>query len=333
MALLSNCHLKTNLCHDRTSYFQINFQMEAISEKSFVKYSELIQGNAEKEDEIFLTSSQKSHDKLNVEKLDLEGIENNTNVKIKRSQKNFGLKTLVGLSLVFLMIVTGLITGLLILNLKIQNLEQKLESNEQFADGLMNAENMTQAEMGNFIIQNKNQINKKLAFKHFQKVLKDKELIFTAIKDGDFEKVKLILDLGVSVNTLHPDIFRETPLHWASAYGHFEIAKLLLDNGADVNARAHGNCIPLHYAAKNGYAKIAELLLQNGADVNAKTFESEYTPLFYAARYGHPEVVQVLLKHGARKDLRNWRHRSPLEIAAEFMEGNYKQVIALLKND
>ena len=78
-----------------------------------------------------------------------------------------------------------------------------MESNEQFADGLMNAQNMTQAEMGNFIKQNKNQINKKLAFKHFQKVLKDKELIFTAIKDGDFEKVKLILDLGVSVNTIH----------------------------------------------------------------------------------------------------------------------------------
>ena len=148
MSLLSNCHLKTNLCHDRTSYFQINFQMEAISEKSFVKYSELIQGNAEKEDEIFLTSSQKSMDKLNVEKLDLAGIENNTNVKIKRSQKNFGLKTLVGLSLVFLMIVTGLIAGLLILNLKIQNLEQKLESNEQFTDGLTNAQNMTKAEMG-----------------------------------------------------------------------------------------------------------------------------------------------------------------------------------------
>ena len=38
--------------------------MEAISEKSFVKYSELIQENAEKEDEIFLTSSQKSMDAL-----------------------------------------------------------------------------------------------------------------------------------------------------------------------------------------------------------------------------------------------------------------------------
>ena len=306
--------------------------MELNSEKSFVKYSELIQENAERENEIFLTSSQKSMDKLNVEKLDFEGIENNTNVKIKRSQKNFGLKTLVGLSLVFLMIVTGLIAGLLILNLKIQNLEQKLESNEQFADGLMNAQNMTQAEMGNFIKQNKNQINKKLAFKHFQKALKDKdELIFEAVEDGDIEKVKLILDLGVSANT--SDIFRSTPLHWASFDGHFKIAKLLLDNGADVNATNLNHCTALHHAAEKGHAKIAELLLQNGADVNAKTFESEYTPLFYAARYGHPEVVQVLLKHGARKDLRNWHHRSPLEIAAEFMEGNYKKVIALLKND
>ena len=108
---------------------------------------------------------------------------------------------------------------------------------------------------------------------------------------------------------------------------------LPINNGADVNATDLHQCIPLHYAAEKGHSKIAELLLQNGADVNAKTIESEKTPLLYAARYGHLEVVQILLKHGARKDLRDWHHRTPLQTAAKFMDGNYKQVISLLKND
>ena len=132
--------------------------MEVNAEPDVIKYSKLLEHDAK--------------DKIDMEKLVLKGIANNNypsnvkiedfgvdlNLKIKGKQRKFGFKTLAGLFLTFLMIVTGLIAGLVIISmenqsLKLQNgnLTLDLELKHQFAEDLLHAQNMSQAQIENLI--------------------------------------------------------------------------------------------------------------------------------------------------------------------------------------
>lgn len=61
--------------------------------------------------------------------------------------------------------------------------------------------------------------------------------ILTAAFKGDFNTLKVLLEKGVSLNTID-QIGGETPLMYVIGRNHFECAKLLLEFGADVNIRA-----------------------------------------------------------------------------------------------
>jgi ankyrin repeat protein len=63
---------------------------------------------------------------------------------------------------------------------------------------------------------------------------------------------------GADVHVKGPN--GNTPLHYASYYGHTEIAQLLLEHGADVDALGANYNTPLLYAENRGYQKIAALL-------------------------------------------------------------------------
>ena len=123
-----------------------------------------------------------------------------------------------------------------------------------------------------------------------------------------------------------------TKLTKACKDGNIEDVKVMLKLGADANGKDIDQCTPLHLAAENGHSKIAELLLQNGAYVDAQDNFND-TPLHIAAEWGYPEVVEVLLKHGAKKDLKNQFGRTPLQVAEYYKRGDYKKVIALLKEN
>ena len=157
--------------------------------------------------------------------------------------------------------------------------------------------------------------------------------LYYACEDDNIEDVEILLNLGADVN--EKNHLQWTPLHMAAYYGRFEIAKLLIQNGADIDTMCDDQVTPLHFAADNGqcgHSKTAELLLQNGADVDAQDKVYD-TPLHDAAFNGYPEVVEVLLKHGARKDLKNDFNRTPLQVAEYYKRGDYKKVIALLKEN
>ena len=151
-----------------------------------------------------------------------------------------------------------------------------------------------------------------------------------AAYNGHSEITKLLLQNAAEVNA--KNYYQRAPLHFAVANGHFDIAKLLIQNGADIDPKDDKQRTPLHLAADYGHSKIAELLLQNGADVDAQE-DGKNTPLYKAAYFGYPEVVEVLLKHGARKDLKNNDNRTPLQMAEYYKRGDYKKVIALLKQN
>jgi len=135
----------------------------------------------------------------------------------------------------------------------------------------------------------------------------EKDGLFAAIRNGDVEVVKELLDSGSNVNVKSSSGL--TPLHFAAGAGHKEVAELLIANSADVNATDLGEGrTPLHQAAEWGHIEVVELLIRSGAYVNAQitdvpsegawVFLTGLTPLDLALFEGEFEIKELLSKHG-----------------------------------
>ena len=109
--------------------------MEVNAEKGFAKYSKLLEDKVKKNKDISLILAQEIKEKQKTETFAPAIIENNkckgnskieaNRIKSEVNQWKFGLKTLVGLSLAFLMIVTGLVVVLLVMSMENQRLNQQ----------------------------------------------------------------------------------------------------------------------------------------------------------------------------------------------------------------
>lgn len=87
----------------------------------------------------------------------------------------------------------------------------------------------------------------------------------------------------------------------AAAEGNYHRVKHLLQTGAKPNYfyRPEDQKNSLHIASLKGYLDIVEILIQHGAAVNSIASTDQATALIYAAQQGHAEVAQKLLSHGA----------------------------------
>ncbi|MXW65173.1 MAG: hypothetical protein F4Y00_01730 [Bacteroidetes bacterium SB0662_bin_6] len=164
--------------------------------------------------------------------------------------------------------------------------------------------------------------------------------IHTAIREGDIETVRTLIDIGVDINEKVGRNFAIrshrgfTPLHMATTYGETEIIKLLIEKGADVDdnllhfvhtaeisqlfmthgadlGAEHKNGTPLHTAAFAGNAEITDLFIKNGADANARDAQGN-TPLHHA---WNAETAQVLIAGGADLEVQNNYNGTPLHHA------------------
>lgn len=117
-------------------------------------------------------------------------------------------------------------------------------------------------------------------------------LLQNAIKDGQLEEVKLLIEQGIEVN--QPSTQGVTPLHHAVIHNQTNIAAVLLQAGAKVDVKdAATEATPLHLAALYGREDIANLLITKGANVNA-TMKFGITPLLVAAQFNQPQIVRLL---------------------------------------
>lgn len=130
---------------------------------------------------------------------------------------------------------------------------------------------------------------------------------------GRVAAVKFLLEKGADVNL--GDEGSAIPLHYAAGHGHTEVMKILLDHGSDVTEKGTGCGTPLQWAARNGQTKAAELLLARGANVNQQG-TSERTALIDAASHEHVDMVKLLLSRGADPNIRAAYGRTALYEAA-----------------
>jgi ankyrin repeat protein len=151
------------------------------------------------------------------------------------------------------------------------------------------------------------------------------EELFEAVKKGDMEEVRELLENGADVNAKSID--GSTPLHYAAHHGHVDVARLLIENGADVNAKSNDGSTPLHDAAHHGQVDAARLLIENGADVNAKS-NYDSTPLHWAAWGGHVDFVRLLIEKGADVNAEDNDGKTPIDIAHEK---GHRNIVKLLE--
>src|SRR5262245_48763198 len=118
--------------------------------------------------------------------------------------------------------------------------------------------------------------------------------LFGAIREGDAEKVRVLVRAGVNASV--QDETGATPLMYAAAYASPLMLRVLIEAGANVNAKNDIGATALMWASYD--TPKVRLLLERGTDVNAKT-QNGVTAVISAALRGNTEVMRLLVAGGA----------------------------------
>lgn len=174
--------------------------------------------------------------------------------------------------------------------------------------------------------------------------------LYKAVKNGDFESVKHLLENGANPNKHRYgktalyiatslerlDIMEcllnfkadphigSTPLHYAARYTSLDSVKLLLDNEVDVNSVDRTGWTPLHCASLVfGYddrSPIVNLLLERKAEPNALTddgFNSLHLAVYTRDASQSLKSIDYLLKGFVDVHAQNKHGETPLDIAKQ----------------
>jgi serine protease inhibitor len=154
-----------------------------------------------------------------------------------------------------------------------------------------------------------------LPFSCSKKSTGTEEVLFTAVRKGNIEQVRLLISKGADVN-IKNNVYC-TPLHYAAEYGHLVVTELLIANGADINAQTMNNLTPLHMAARRGHYNVVDLLMEKGADIDIKTKKGQ-TALDFAMEAGYADVVGLL--HG--DSVSNEAQEQPASMQSSIADSN-----------
>lgn len=138
--------------------------------------------------------------------------------------------------------------------------------------------------------------------------------IHIATLRGSFEAVKLLLEMGASVDLKTSK--GQTPLHIAANNGHLDVAKLLLENGANLNAIATNGMTPLMYAARFNHVQLFTYLVDMGASIYER--DPYGGTVLYHAGCSSPRIFAFLLSHGCDAFVEDYEGKSPLKRALEI---------------
>ncbi|XP_053092679.1 histone-lysine N-methyltransferase EHMT2 isoform X2 [Pangasianodon hypophthalmus] len=162
--------------------------------------------------------------------------------------------------------------------------------------------------------------------------------LYPAAKQGEVQRVLLMLMEGLDPAYQSDSQNRRSALHAAAQRGLLEICYLLIQAGAKVDAQDKSQRTPLQEAIINNQVEVTRYLIQSGACVY-HVEEDGSTGLHHAAKLGNLEIVTLLLNTGQvdinaqvrlncvlRKDSGGW---TPIIWAAEH---KHTDVIRALLN-
>lgn len=126
---------------------------------------------------------------------------------------------------------------------------------------------------------------------------------------------------GASTNGEHTDNKWTSLCHAAVASRKESLLKKIIALGFDVNALAEGRETPCHWAAKYSNVACLRALIAAGASFDAWSGNCSRL-LHCAAANEDVGVVELVLSLGGNLDARDFSHRSPCHVAAEFCRGD-----------
>ncbi|XP_017285068.1 histone-lysine N-methyltransferase EHMT2 isoform X3 [Kryptolebias marmoratus] len=121
--------------------------------------------------------------------------------------------------------------------------------------------------------------------------------LYPATKQGEVQRVLLMLMEGIDPTYQPESQNRRSALHAAAQRGLLEICYMLVQAGADVDAKDKDQRTPLLEAIINNHIDVARYLIQNGACIY-HVEDDGYTGLHHAAKFGNLEIVKMLLETG-----------------------------------
>ncbi|XP_072530335.1 histone-lysine N-methyltransferase EHMT2 isoform X2 [Salminus brasiliensis] len=121
--------------------------------------------------------------------------------------------------------------------------------------------------------------------------------LYPAAKQGEVQKVLLMLMEGIDPAYQPDSQNRRSALHAAAQRGLLDICYLLIQAGAKVDAQDKSLRTPLLEAIINNQVEVARFLMQSGACVY-HVEEDGSTGLHHAAKLGNLEIVTFLLNTG-----------------------------------
>jgi TonB family protein len=147
---------------------------------------------------------------------------------------------------------------------------------------------------------------------------------FRSVISGQSEK----MDGGEATESLHKsrDVFGNTALHYAAAFGRTKILGELIAQGADINATNESGMTPLMVATCTAHLDAVSLLLQNGAKTKYRDGEKR-TVLHYAAYCGHTAIMAALLENTKDVNKKDASSQMPVHYA---INANHDDIVGLL---
>lgn len=121
--------------------------------------------------------------------------------------------------------------------------------------------------------------------------------LHAAAQRGLLEVCYILVQAGARIDAQDKEM--RTPLLEAIINNHLEVSRYLVQSGACVYHVEDDGYTGLHHAAKLGNLEIVNMLLETGqVDVNAQD-NGGWTPIIWAAEHKHVEVIRSLLNRGA----------------------------------
>lgn len=121
--------------------------------------------------------------------------------------------------------------------------------------------------------------------------------LILAVNAGQTEMVKRLVTAGAAVNAQREAYFKSTALMEAGVRNDPELVSWLLDHGADLHQRDTLGDTPLNWASYYGHRELVEIYLDRGAKWTVASKQG--TAVDIAMHRGHRELVQYFIDSGA----------------------------------